>query len=286
MAKRLIINADDFGLSHGITDGILLTYRKGLLTSTSLMVNQSATEYAVRRAREAANLGVGIHLNLTEGKPVLPKEKVATLVNPAGEFMGPSEMGRRLLRWEASPREIEAEFRAQIQQMKSFGLQPTHADSHHRIHMYPAAARVFYKAITSEGIRRARAPRKRYWPSSGRLAGPHSGPLYRRIAAKSYLEFLQSVVFRGLHLPDSGVTFHPKYGSNPDQLPEAWHATFEFMPEGAYELWCHPGFLQPGFSETDSLSERREQEIAILLDPKLRDIAARRELQLINFLQL
>jgi predicted glycoside hydrolase/deacetylase ChbG (UPF0249 family) len=58
------------------------------------------------------------------------------------------------------------------------------------------------------------------------------------------------------------------------------------MPEGAYELWCHPGFLQPGFSETDSLSERREQEIAILLDPKLRDIAMRRELQLINFSQL
>jgi predicted glycoside hydrolase/deacetylase ChbG (UPF0249 family) len=286
MKKRLIINADDFGLSHGITDGILLTHRKGLLTSTSLLVNQPATEYAVRRAPEVSNLGVGIHLNLTEGKPVLPKDKVPTLVNAAGEFIGPSDMGRRLLRWEASPREIEAEFRAQIQQMKSLGLQPTHADSHHRIHMYPAAARAFYKAVTSEGIRRARAPRKRYWPASGRLGGPHIGPLYRRIAAKSYLEFLQSVLFRGLHLPDAGVTFHPKYGSNPDHLPEAWQATFEFMPEGVYELWCHPGFVQPGFSETDSLSERREQEISILLDPQLRDIATRRELQLINFSQL
>jgi len=286
MEKRLIINADDFGLSHGITDGILLTHRKGLLTSTSLMVNQPATEYAVRRAPEVPTLGVGVHLNLTEGKPVLAKEKVPTLVNTAGEFIGPSEMGRRLLRWEASSREIEAEFRAQIQQMKSLGLQPTHADSHHRIHMYPAAARAFYRAVTSEGIRRARAPRKRYWPSSGRLGGPHIGPLYRRIAAKSYLEFLQSVVFRGLHLPDAGVTFHPKYGNNPDQLPEAWQSTLEFMPDGAYELWCHPGFAQPGFSETDSLSDRREREIAILLDPKLRDIAERRDLRLINFCQL
>jgi predicted glycoside hydrolase/deacetylase ChbG (UPF0249 family) len=286
MEKRLIINADDFGLSHGITDGILLTHRKGLLTSTSLMVNQPATQYAIRRAPEAPNLGIGIHLNLTEGKPVQAKEKVRTLVNAAGEFIGPCEMGRRLLRWEAAPGEIEAEFRAQIQQMKSLGLEPTHADSHHRIHMYPAAARAFYKALTSEGIRRARAPRKRYWPTSRRLGGPHIGPLYRRIAAKSYLEFLQSVIFRGLRLPDAGVTFHPKYGSRPDKLSEAWQSTFEFMPEGAYELWCHPGFVQPGFSETDSLSERREQEITILLDPKLRDIAARRELRLINFSQL
>ena len=286
MQKRLIINADDFGLSHGITDGILLTHRKGLLTSTSLMVNQPATEYAIGRAKEVSDLGIGIHLNLTEGKPVLPKEQVRTLVNAAGEFIGPAEMGRRLLRWDASPGEIEAEFRAQIQQMKSLDLEPTHADSHHRIHMYPAAARAFYKAVTSEGIRRARAPRKRYWPTSGRLGGPHAGPLYRRIAAKSYLEFLQSVVFRGLHLPDAGVTFHPKYGSSLDKLGEAWQSTFEFMPAGAYELWCHPGFVQPGFSETDSLSERREQEILILLDPKLRDIAARRELQLINFSQL
>src|SRR5215468_5087273 len=169
MEKNLIINADDFGLSHGITDGILLTHQRGLLTSTSLMVNQAATEYAVRRAPEAPTLGVGIHLNLTEGKPVLPIEEVPTLVNATGEFPGPSAMGRRLLRWEASPREIEAEFRAQIQKMKSLGLQPTHADSHHRIHMYPAAALAFYKAVTSEGIRRARAPRKRYWPASGRL---------------------------------------------------------------------------------------------------------------------
>src|SRR5262249_58658383 len=145
-------------------------------------------------------------------------EKVLTLVNEHGEFIGPSAMGRRLLTWEASAREIEAEFRAQIQQMKSLGLQPTHADSHHRIHMYPAAARAFYKAVTSEGIRRARAPRKRYWPTSGRLGGPHIGPLYRRIAAKSYLEFLQSGVFRGLHPPDAGVALPPQSRDTPCKL--------------------------------------------------------------------
>ena len=95
MKKRLIINADDFGLSHGITDGILLTHRKGLLTSTSLMVNQPATEYAVRRAPEVSNLGVGIHLNLTEGSPILSHPR--TLADRQGRFFEKTEARRRLM---------------------------------------------------------------------------------------------------------------------------------------------------------------------------------------------
>jgi predicted glycoside hydrolase/deacetylase ChbG (UPF0249 family) len=284
--KRLIINADDFGLSRGITDGIVLTHQKGLLTSTSLMVNQPATEYAVLQASDVPQLSVGIHLNLTEGKPVLPPDEVPSLVNDADEFAGPIRMGHRLLRWRVSGSEIEAEFRAQIRRMKSLGLAPTHADSHHRIHMYPAAARAFYNAVTIEGISRARAPRKNFWPSNGSLSGPHIGPLYRKLAARAYLEVLQSFVFRGLQLADAGVTFHPKYGGDLHLLPEAWRSTFESMPAGVYELWCHPGFLQPGFSETDSLAQRRKLEIAILTDPVLRDVAARQQIRLINFTQL
>lgn len=286
MEKRLIINADDYGLSKGITDGILLTHQKGILTSTSLMVNQPATKYAVSRAVDAPNLGIGIHLNLTQGTPVLPPDQIPTLVNENGEFYAGGEQARRLMRLKVSAREIEAEFRAQIRKMKSYGLMPTHADSHHRIHMYPSAARAFHNAILSEGISRARAPRKRYWPTSDRWGGPHIGPLYRRIAAKSYLEFLQSVVFRDLRLPDAGVTFHPSYSGKLAILPRAWLDTLELLPEGSYEMWCHPGFLEPGFSASDSIAEQREVEIGILTDHALRDVAIRREIQLINFRQL
>ena len=286
MEKRLIINADDFGLSRGITDGILLTHEKGILTSTSLMVNQPATEYAISRAEHAAELGVGIHLNLTQGTPVLPKEQIPTLVNPAGEFYSCATLAKKLLRLQVSTQEIEAEFRAQIRLMKSYGLMPTHADSHHRIHMYPSAARAFHNAIVSEGIRRARAPRKQYWPANGRWGGPHIGPLYRRLAAKSYLEFLQSVIFRDLQLPDAGVTFHPWYSGNLSALPTAWESTLQHLPTGSYEMWCHPGFLENGFSGTDSIAEQREVEIGILTNKNLRELARRREIQLISFRQL
>jgi len=286
MEKRLIINADDFGLSRGITDGILLTHEKGILTSTSLMVNQPATEYAISRAQDAAELGVGIHLNLTQGTPVLPKEQIPTLVNQAGEFYSCGMLAKKLLRLQVSTQEIEAEFRAQIRLMKSYGLMPTHADSHHRIHMYPSAARAFHNAIVSEGIRRARAPRKQYWPANGRWGGPHIGPLYRRLAAKSYLEFLQSVIFRDLQLPDAGVTFHPSYSGNLSALPTAWESTLQHLPTGSYEMWCHPGFLENGFSGTDSIAEQREVEIGILTNKNLRELARRREIQLISFRQL
>ena len=286
MQKRLIINADDYGLSRGITDGIVLTHQKGILTSTSLMVNQPATEYAVSRAEGVPNLGIGIHLNLTQGTPVLPRDRVPTLVDEDGQFYSCGTVAGKLLRLQVSASEIEAEFRAQIQLMKSYGLTPTHADSHHRIHMYPSAARAFHNAIVSEGIRRARAPRKQYWPSNGRWGGPHIGPLYRRLAAKSYLEFLQSVIFRDLRLPDAGVTFHPSYSGNLSALPRAWYNTLEHLPAGSYEMWCHPGFLESGFSGTDSIAAQREVEIGILTDKTLRDLAHCRNIQLISFHQL
>jgi chitin disaccharide deacetylase len=286
MEKRLIINADDFGLSRGITDGILLTHQKGILTSTSLMVNQAATEYAISRAEDTPGLGIGIHLNLTQGAPVLPREQVPTLVNSEGQFYSCGTLAKKLLRLQISAREIEAELRAQIRLMKSYGLMPTHADSHHRIHMYPSAARAFHNALVSEGIRRARAPRKQYWPSNGRWGGPHIGPLYRRLAAKSYLEFLQSVVFRDLQLPDAGVTFHPSYSGKLSALPTAWQNTFEHLPGGCYEMWCHPGFSESGFSGTDSIAEQREVEISILTNKTLRELARRKEIQLISFRQL
>jgi len=286
MEKRLIINADDYGLSRGITDGILLTHQKGILTSTSLMVNQPATDYAISRAEEVPELGIGIHLNLTQGMPVLPKDQVRTLVDDDGCFYSCGRLAKKLLRLQVSAQEIEAEFRAQIQLMKSYGMIPTHADSHHRIHMYPSAARAFHNAILSEGIRRARAPRKQYWPPNGRWGGPHIGPLYRRLAAKSYLEFLQSVVFRDLQLPDAGVTFHPSYSGKLAALPTAWQSTLEHLPGGSYEMWCHPGFLENGFSGTDSIAEQREVEIGILTDKNLRELARQREIQLISFRQL
>jgi len=284
--KRLIVNADDFGLSRGITDGILLAHKEGIVTSTSLMVNQPATAYAVSQIATVPNLGCGIHLNLCEGAPVLPAHMVPSLVGIDGNFHSPPEMSRRLATYQVSGKEVEAEFRAQIRRMKSYGLTPTHADSHHRMHTFPAAVGPFHRAIRKEDIVRARSPRKRYWPANAGLGAPYAGPLYRRIAVKAYLEFLQWAISRDVALPDAGVNLHPKYGRKLDMLDVAWQGALEHMPSGTYELWCHPGFLEDGFSGTDKLALHREREVGVLTDPALREIVHRRGIELIRFDQI
>lgn len=286
MEKRLIINADDMGLTKGITDGIVLAHNEGLLTSTSLMVNQSATEYAVEQLRQTPTLDAGIHLNLCQGRPVLPRSDVPSLVDDSGYFLSPAKMGRKLVRWQVSAKEIEAEFKAQVNRMLGYGLMPSHADSHHRYHMYPAAAIAFRRALAAAGIGKARAPRKRHWPAHGLLRSSHAGPLYRRAAVSAYNTFLQSILFRNLTLPDAGVAFAPHFRGRLDLLPEAWKSTIEQMTPGTYELWCHPGFAEAGFSETDRLCRQREVEIDILTNPALRNVVVQAGIRLINFKEL
>jgi len=285
MQKRLIVNADDLGLSRGITDGIFLAHCSGIVTSASLMVNQPATEYALEQLQRVPGLDVGIHLNLCQGKPVLPASSVRSLVGADGDFLAPREMGRRLMLWQVSPREIEAEFVAQIDRMLSLGLTPSHADSHHRFHMYPAAAAPFYRAVRSRGIARARAPRKVSFSTDGDsgLGAPHAGGFCRRLAVTMYNGFLQSVVFRDLTLPDAGVALPPRFRRRQQSLPDAWKTTLENLLPGTYEMWCHPGFAQRGFSESDPLSRQRELEITILTDPCLRETVEHAGIQLTNF---
>jgi chitin disaccharide deacetylase len=285
LRKRLIVNADDLGLSFGITDGILESHRKGIVTSASLMVNQPATEYAVACLRDTPSLDVGIHLNLCQGKPVLPPDQIPSLVGNDGNFLPPREISRKLINWQASPKEIAAEFCAQIDRMLSYGLTPSHADSHHRFHIYPAAASVFSKAVRSRGISRVRGATKQTWPQNN-LGNAHAGGLSRRVAVNTYNHFLQHVLFHKLKSPDAGVSLHPKFRGKPEHCADAWCFAFENMPAGTYEIWCHPGFRQRNFSETDNLCEQRELEAAMLIDRRLFDVIHEAGIELIDFSEL
>lgn len=283
--KRLIVNADDLGLSCGITDAIFQCHAKGIVTSASLMVNQQATLHAVEHLREHPALDVGIHLNLCQGRPVLAPEKIPTLVGTDGRFLPPGEMGRRLVRWKVSSREIEAEFCAQIDRMRSHGLIPSHADSHHRFHIYPAAASAFRRALKSRGIERARSAKKSTWPNS-RVGGAHAGRFLRRVVVSAYNTILQHAVFGSLKTPDAGVALHPRFRGRLSTLPEAWMFALANMPAGTYEIWCHPGFAERGFSDHDPLREQRCLEAAMLVDPLLSDLISQAGIKLITFQSL
>lgn len=288
---RLIVNADDFGMSRGITDGIILAHRYGFVTSTSLMVNMPAAKYAVSQLASVTRLGVGVHLNITAGRPVLPAEKVPTLVDANGRFHGAAAMSRKLWQWRAIGSEIEAEFRAQIQWMKERGVTPTHADSHQHMHIYPAAIGPFIRSLAAEEIRCTRAPRSVAWPRNRAfgihsIGGPHAGSLGRRLSVRLYRGFLQMVAFRRFDMPNSRVSFLSRDRGDLAVLGERWKSTFENLPQGTFELACHPGLFERGFSENDPIRVLREEELHWLTDREWRDVLDRGGIQLISYRDL
>lgn len=283
---RLIVNADDCGMSRGITDAIVLAHRYGFLTSTSLMANMPAAEYAISRVATLPNLGIGVHLNICAGRPMLAPREIPTLVGATGNFHPPAVMIRRLWTFRVSGRDIESEFRAQIQWMKHRGIQPTHADSHYHMHIYPAAAVPFARALAAEGILCARAPRSSVWPTTGEIGGPHEGPLLRRLFVQSYRAALQLCAFRNLEMPSSRVSFLSRDRHNLASLGERWKKAISSLPAGTFELACHPGLSERGFSETDPIRIQRELELEWLTGRQWIDAVRESGVRLITYRDL
>ncbi|MDZ5608128.1 chitin disaccharide deacetylase [Bacillus pseudomycoides] len=128
---RLIVNADDFGLTEGTNYGIIEGHVNGIVNSTTMMMNMPGTEHAVRLAKEYKSLGVGVHLVLTAGKPLLTD--VPSLVSKDGFFHKQSTVREGNI----NPTDVEREWTTQIEKFLSSGLTPTHLDSHHHVHSLP-----------------------------------------------------------------------------------------------------------------------------------------------------
>ena len=283
--KRLIVNADDYGWTRGITDGILKAHHDGIVTSTSMMVNREVSEYALEQMKLAPKMSVGIHLTLCEGSPVLPAEQVPTLVDGDGRFYSHEEAVRRLWKKRFSASEIEAEFRAQIRWMKDRGVTPTHADSHHHAHLYPTAVFAFHRAVKKEGIRRVRSPRHRYFPKD-RLVGQHGGSTLRQLVAASYSSYVQGIVLGDFRSPDSCLVYHPRFRGKLSHIDQGLRSALEHCGSGTYELSCHPAFPEAGFSERDPISERRKLELDVFCNNTLRDLVMCNGIKLISYADL
>lgn len=129
MRHKVIFNSDDFGYSRGVNYGIIDAYSKGILTSTTLMANMPGFQHAIALKKQHPHLGVGVHLTLTCGKPLLAN-KVPSLVN--GENFHPLNFYD--CDFKINPDELFAEWDAQINKVIQTGIQPTHLDSHHHTH--------------------------------------------------------------------------------------------------------------------------------------------------------
>jgi predicted glycoside hydrolase/deacetylase ChbG (UPF0249 family) len=154
------------------------------------------------------------------------------------------------------------------------------------MHIYPAAAAAFARAVGAEGIRNIRAPRCSSWPKKGGIGGPHQGGVVRRLLVQSYRSTLQSTLFRKFDSANSRISFSSEARRDSANLKSHWIATFEHLPEGIFEFACHPGLDERGFSERDPIHFQRERELQLLTDPELRAMIVRNGIALISYRQL
>lgn len=207
MPGRLIINSDDFGLCPGVNMAVKQAHIDGVLTSATVMANMPAAKEAVKIGKQMPSLGIGVHLNLTEGKCVSSEKDIQPLLNNEGEFVfSPISLAVSALFRKSLRRAVEIELAAQIQWLIDKGITPTHLDSHKHIHAFPAIYTMIIRLAKRFGIRAIRWPFEPvrfcgpYCPRPPK-GGPKRARLLRAMAKinrRQNSEFIKNDFFIGL----------------------------------------------------------------------------------------
>lgn len=286
--RYLIINADDLGLSDGVTEGIVQAWRDGVVTSTSALVNlDGAIERIVAAHRANPDMPIGLHLNITLGRPVLPVDKVPTLAGPTGEFYSADEITSKLL--SISLDELRAELRAQADLLLEHGIPISHLDYHnHMVVLYAP----FYEVVR-ELAKELNVPVRHPVPESvyGRVKLPGGGGtgdviwkmvsfgIRHPIMAAKLLPHMTpaSMKAQAKLLRDDGIP-------SPDSFLDVYfgRASVENfidmlrqLPPGVHEVAVHPAIVDDRLRElSPEYAEARENELAVLLDPRVREAFA------------
>jgi predicted glycoside hydrolase/deacetylase ChbG (UPF0249 family) len=286
--KSLIVNADDLGWTEGVNRGIAEVHRRGLVTSTSLLANGRAFASALEVAHANPELGIGVHLNLSDGLPTASVKDVKGLLNEAGELDGgPESLLLRIASRSLGPEEVEREWDAQIRKVRESGIVPTHIDGHKHVHMLPGLFEVALRLAKKHGIRAIRISLEE---SRLRTALSSAG------AQKPGVVLKQGVQARGLKLlardaremADHAGLVTTDYFCGIAQTGvltrEGVERLLEILPEGTTELMCHPGYADEELRRTGTrLQESRQTELRILTDARIRKLVASKGIRLISY---
>jgi predicted glycoside hydrolase/deacetylase ChbG (UPF0249 family) len=238
--SRLIVNADDFGLTAGINRAIAELHAAGAVTSATLMARASATAEAIEIARSTPTLHVGCHVVLVDGTPVLPSHRIPSLIDPrTGNFRTTlSAFLTRLLTGQIAPAEIEAEAAAQIALLENRGLKLTHIDTHKHTHMFPPVLRAVLRAAHAAGINKIRNPFEPAW--AVRASAQAS---LRRVAEIAVLRRLRPFCLRIIAEAGFSTTHGTIAMAATGVLEAATLASLiERLAPGTWELVTHPGY--------------------------------------------
>ncbi len=266
MASRLIVNADDFGLCEGVNRAVKQAHTDGVLTSATIMVGMGAAKAAVELAGEMPGLGVGVHLNFTEGAPISKDQRVKILLDGNGEFsFSLGKLAVRSMLSKAVRGAIEIELAAQIQWLIDNGIKPTHLDSHKHVHTCPAIWSIVVRLCGRFGIGAIRWPFELACVSGPDWPRPPKGGKTRARIVRTMAKinrwqndtFIKNDMFLGTaHTGIIDIDF--------------WRQVAKTGLCGVVEVMTHPGFIE-GLDQTRTrLIEQRQVELEALCSDQVR----------------
>ena len=270
----LIINADDFGLAEGINRGIIEGFRAGAITSASVMIGMPAFGDAVRLARSAPALGVGLHFTLTAGRPLA---NVPSLTDEStGQFLRVSALVMHALSGRVRRREVEDECVAQIAAARDAGLHLTHLDSHHHVHVLPGLRDAVRRVVESERIPAVRRPRERVF----------GGVARRRLPERA----LVSALARDMDPVRWRVSMTDHFVGSALLGARRFHSlllrVLESLPPGTTELMVHPGYVPAPLPGNDPYTTQRELELQALTSSDVLARISSGAIRLVNYGQI
>lgn len=281
---RIIFNADDFGLTAGVNQSILDLHKKGAVTSATLMAMADQMPEAVALSAGQPGLGVGCHVVLVDGTPVLAQEGIPGLATAAGTFR--PNLGRfvgDLMRGGIPENEIEIEAVAQIRRVQAAGVRVTHLDTHKHTHMFRRVLRPLLRAAAACGVGAIRNPFEPDWALRATAGAPALRRLQVRVLRSQRREFLKLVNQAGIATTDGAIGVLATGTLDAATL----EALLRAMPLGTWELVCHPGYEDEELNGIRTrLRESRAVEHAALLEVVPRFLSGTSEVGAINFGQL
>jgi chitin disaccharide deacetylase len=271
-ARRLIVNADDFGRSRSINEAVIRAHQEGILTTASLMVNEAGFEEAVALAKQNPGLGVGLHLTLVCGHATCPPAEIPGLIDAQGNFSSnPLMTGIRYSAWPRLRSLLEREIRAQFEKFRRTGLKLDHVNGHLHFHMHPTVFGIVMRRAREWGVTHLRLTRDLFWLNL-RLAGGH---LFYRISHAAVFWMLSSwsrSVLENQHIKHTSTVFGLLQNARVDEQYLA--RLVPALPAGDSELYSHP-----------SLDEFRH-EFDALISPKVKALIKQHRVELIRYQDL
>jgi predicted glycoside hydrolase/deacetylase ChbG (UPF0249 family) len=280
--RRLVINADDLGLTVGVNNGIFDAHDRGVLTSASVFANAAATGDALDRALRRPSLGVGCHLTLVDGRPTLAPARVPSLIEGDGRFR-PSwkPFIASCLLGRVSLREVEQELTAQIDRIRSAGVALTHLDAHKHVHAYPPIFDIVTRLATRFRISVVRVPFERW--SNASSGGPQQRTVRRQALLNAAMlpwawRDYRNAARAGIRTPHFIGRTHTGVLS-----AHSLTAMLRGLPPGVTELMVHPGYVDERLERSNTrLLDARTDEVDLLTNPNTFDLLISQRISLIR----